>query len=76
MFGSVAARNAGASSSSYTTQPVTTNYSGTVELHVAGHRIGDVLLEDIVRALENNAGDGKPVGPTTRVAIALSRVTS
>jgi len=56
-------------------QPVVIKqYSGIVPIYVAGKHVADVLMEDIVRNLENNSGNGQPVGPTTRVARALDRV--
>jgi hypothetical protein len=54
-------------------QPVVRQYTGNVELNIAGRRVGDVLIEDILRTFENNSGDGQPVGPTTRLSIALRR---
>jgi hypothetical protein len=35
--------------------------------------VGEVLIEDLLRTFENNAGDGNPVGPTARLAVALGR---
>jgi len=55
---------------------VVKNYSGTVALYVGDNHLGDVVLEDMLRKFENNAGAGKPVGPTTRLAAALRRVNA
>lgn len=48
------------------------DYRGAhVDLNVAGKRIGSVLLEEVIHAIELNDGDGMQVGPNTRMRKAL-----
>lgn len=48
-------------------------YTGNAQIVLGNRVVGDVVIEDLLRRLENNDGGGAPVGPTTRLAVALKR---
>lgn len=53
--------------------PAVVQYSGNVSVHVAGRRVVDVLMDDLLKAFEQNDGQGRPVGPTSRLNAALGK---
>lgn len=53
--------------------PAIVQYSGNVSLNIAGRRVADVLIDDLLKVFEQNDGQGRPVGPTSRLNVALGR---